>query len=70
MQVSLQVPNAVDGMPDLGFEGQWAPTHEGLDCVAMFDGKCWRLELLAGIGTNIRYHLCLSHKPTQSTELL
>lgn len=54
LQVSLQIPNVAEGMPGLGFEGQWAPTQEGLDCVALFDGKSWRLELLSGMATNIR----------------
>ena len=54
MQVSVHAPNVQDGNPGVSFEGQWAPSQQGLDCVAFFDGSSWRLELLSGMGTNIR----------------
>ena len=53
-QVELRVPNAAEGQEDVTFEGQWAPSQPGLDCMAIFDGRQWRLELLEGAATNVR----------------
>ena len=53
-QVSLRVPNAAEGQGDVTFEGQWAPSQPGFECVAIFDGSQWRLELLDGAATNVR----------------
>jgi hypothetical protein len=54
VQIALQAPNVQEGHPAVSFEGQWAPSQQGLDCVAIFDGTGWRLELLSGVATNIR----------------
>jgi len=54
VQIALQTPNVQEGNPGVAFEGQWAPSQPGLDCVALFDGTSWRLELLSGLGTNLR----------------
>lgn len=47
MQVSLDLLNKSGGNGDLGFSGH-SETCDGLDCVAVFDGDSWRLELLTG----------------------
>ncbi len=47
MQVSLDLLNKSGGNGDLGFGGH-SETYDGLDCVAVFDGDSWRLELLTG----------------------
>lgn len=54
VQIALHTPNVQEGNPGVSFEGQWAPSQQGMDCVALFDGSNWRLELLSGVGTNIR----------------
>ncbi|KAL0044955.1 hypothetical protein WJX82_003097 [Trebouxia sp. C0006] len=46
-QVSLDLLNKSGGNGDLGFSGH-SETYDGLDCVAVFDGESWRLELLTG----------------------
>ena len=46
-QVSLDLLNKSGGNGDLGFSGH-SETYDGLDCVAVFDGNSWRLELLTG----------------------
>ena len=48
------MPNAAEGQGDVTFEGQWAPSQPGTECVAIFDGSQWRLELLEGGATNVR----------------
>ncbi len=47
MQVSLDLLNKSGGNGDLGFSGH-SETYDGLDCVAVFDGESWRLELSTG----------------------
>ena len=47
MQVSLDVLNKGAGQGDLGFSGHFN-TYDGLDCVAIFDGVSWELQLLTG----------------------
>ena len=47
MQVSLEVLNKGAGQGDLEFSGHF-DTYDGLDCVAIFDGVSWQLQLLTG----------------------
>lgn len=47
MQVCLDLSSKQAGQGDLTFNGH-SELYDGLDCVAVFDGQSWRLELLAG----------------------
>ena len=47
MQVCLDLSSKQAGQGDLTFNGH-SELYDGLDCVAVFDGRSWRLELLAG----------------------
>lgn len=40
--VTVQLPNCTAG----DFEGPLEPSRDGLDCVAIFDGTCFRIEVL------------------------
>ena len=53
--MSLDLLNKSAGNGDLGFTGH-SETYDGLDCVAIFDGTRWRLELLKG-SLKVRYVL-------------
>ena len=46
VQATLMLPNTNTGMADLEFRGSFEPSKDGLDAVALFDGTCWRLELI------------------------
>lgn len=47
-QVSVQLPNSSTGAVDLGFQGKFEPSRDDLDCVAVFDGTTFHLELMSG----------------------
>ena len=40
--------------PELLFKGQVDPTRDELECVAIFDGHQWRLELLSATVHNAK----------------
>ena len=41
-------------MGDAAFAGKYEPSRDGLDCVALFDGASFRLELLGAAVKNLR----------------
>lgn len=41
-------------MGDAAFTGRYEPSRDGLDCVAIFDGTSFRLELLGASVKNLR----------------
>ena len=53
-QASLQLPHTAPGVPSLQFAGSYEPLSEGNDCIASFDGRQWRLELVVSQCRNLR----------------
>lgn len=47
------------GQEPLVFHGTYEASKDDLDCVAIFDGHHWRLELLPGVVNHLRYKLPL-----------
>ncbi|KAK9818777.1 hypothetical protein WJX74_005598 [Apatococcus lobatus] len=45
-QACMMLPNTATNQVDLEFQGPFEPSRDGLDAVAIFDGTCWRLELI------------------------
>ena len=48
MQVSLDLLKKSGDETGLAFTGYSEPYADGLDCVAIFDGMSWTLQLLSG----------------------
>ena len=42
-------------MEEASFSGKYEPSRDGLDCVAIFDGTSFRLELLGASIKNLRW---------------
>lgn len=53
VQATVTLPNAADG-PPVEFTGKYEDNKDGLECVAIFDGSSFRIELVSGHAT-IRY---------------
>lgn len=49
LQVVVQLPDAASPSADITFSGRYEATRDDLDCVAVFDGSEWRLELVQGL---------------------
>jgi hypothetical protein len=46
------------------FVGRYESSRDGLDCVAIFDGQTWRLELLDGLVKGLKTTTrCNAFKP-------
>ncbi len=45
----MQLPDAANPSADIAFSGRYEATRDDLDCVAVFDGREWRLELVQGL---------------------
>lgn len=54
MQVLLQLPSTSSATSHLDFVGTYEPSKDGLDCLASFDGNCWRLELVSASARNLK----------------
>ncbi len=48
-QVVVNLPDAAAQGTDMSFSGRHEHSRDGLDCVAIFDGVSWRLELVQGL---------------------
>ncbi|KAK9793447.1 hypothetical protein WJX73_007141 [Symbiochloris irregularis] len=53
-QVLLQLPQTSSATSHLDFVGTYEPSRDGLDCLASFDGTCWRLELVTATARNLK----------------
>ncbi|KFM25059.1 hypothetical protein F751_1938 [Auxenochlorella protothecoides] len=54
-RASFQRPSSVEGCPSLQFHGKYEPSKDGMDCVAIYDGQGFRLELVQAAVKNLRY---------------
>lgn len=54
VQAELSLPDAAMEDGDMAFSGRYERSRDGLDCVAIFDGATWRLELLDGLVKGLR----------------
>lgn len=54
LQMTVNLPYAAAQAADMSFNGRYEQSRDGLDCVAIFDGSTWRLELVQGLAKNMR----------------
>lgn len=45
----MNLPDAAAQGADMSFSGRQEQSRDQLDCVAIFDGVSWRLELVQGL---------------------
>ena len=50
----MQIPNTQVGAAPMTFRGQFEPSKDDCDCVAIFDGTSFRLERAAGQVKSLR----------------
>ena len=58
MQVIVQLPDCTNEGADVAFAGRYESSRDGLDCVAIFDGSSWRLELVQGLVRTLKATGC------------
>lgn len=50
----MRLPSSAAGAALLAFSGKHEPSRDGLDCVAIFDGEGFRLEVLGASVKNLK----------------
>ena len=55
LHLTTCLPQVSLHMGDAAFTGKYEPSRDGLDCVAVFDGTSFRLELLGATVKNLRW---------------
>ena len=53
-QAVVRLPSSASGAAPLAFAGKHEPSRDGLDCVAIFDGEGFRLEVLGAAVKNLK----------------
>jgi hypothetical protein len=54
----VQLPDTTNEGADVAFAGRYESSRDGLDCVAIFDGSSWRLELVQGLVRTLKATGC------------
>ena len=57
-QVVVQLPDSTCEGADVAFSGRYESSRDNLDCVALFDGTSWRVELVQGLVKTLKATGC------------